>query len=141
MRKKVYIAAFVLLLGICAFLWPSKIYGQWELEHLVGLEEAFEAEDKKFAVRQEKIIWGFDHSETTFPMKISYKFNPLTYTTHIKLSACNAHRSRYRGMLRKRLDDIRFLSFDPPTALACSSPVETLSGEERPRRALSLIHI
>jgi len=126
-----------LAMGVCTYLWPSKIYGHWELEHLVGLEEAFEAEDKKFAARQEKIIWGYDHSKITFPMKISYKFNPITYTTSINLLACNAHRSRYRGMLRKRFDDIRFLSFNPPKALACTSPVETLSGEERPRHAPS----
>jgi len=103
---------------------PSKIYGTWQLEYLHGLTNAFEAEEKLHADKEEILVWNTDISPV-----ISYRLlneNETLFSTF----GCNSTATFYNGVIQTSLDDIsRNDKSVAPTLRACFSNVQTASGE------------
>jgi len=126
MKVKLAIGIFVLILIVCALRWPSKIYGHWELVELAGIEEAFEAEEARFAARGQEIIWETEIARAR-PFHITYRLNLLSYSTDVRYFGCNMSSSRYRGIIRKSVKDVRYITTELPTSRKCTSGVRKIS--------------
>ena len=93
-----------------------------------GLEEAFKAEEEKFAARGEEILWETE-LEKVRPFHITYRLNLLTYSTDVRTFGCNMSSKQYRGIIRKSLEDITFKKTELPKYRTCTSKVRKLSNE------------
>lgn len=108
---------------------PSKIYGQWKLVSLDGLEQAFDDEERENIDRRDVERW--DEAKSKLDFRLTYRLNREDNETMITLSGCNPSSSLYEGVIHDSLDDITFKKGFPQTLLACAFGITDESGELR----------